>query len=151
LPAYSHVARPLQPSRLEKFNVVIQRRQVMGRFARSLRWMAGATLPAIVIALALGTPSFAASSTDVCQAEPTDAKDIQYLADWIAGLQYDNPALPSFGAITIHHTPGFVDAAGYAYDVVPYSANLAIAGLLQTDVSGKLAVAQNWIRWYLNH
>jgi hypothetical protein len=87
----------------------------------------------------------------VCKAEPTDAKDVQYLADWVAGLQYDNPKLPSFGAITIHHTPGFVDAAGYAYDVVPYSANLAIAGLLQTNVQGKLAVAQNWIRWYLSH
>jgi hypothetical protein len=55
--------------------VVIQRRQVMGRFARSLRRMVGATLPAIAIVLALGTPSFAAPK-DVCKAEPTDAKDI---------------------------------------------------------------------------
>ncbi len=124
----------------------------MGRVARSLRVMLGATLPAIAIVLALGTPSFAAPDKDVCRAVPTDATDVQYLADWIAGLQYDNPELSSYGAITIHHTPAFIDAAGFAYfDVVPYTVNLAITGLLGTDVPGKLAVAQNWIRWYLGH
>src|SRR5262245_3858399 len=122
----------------------------MGRFGRSLRVILGATLPAIAIVFVLGTAAFAAVNT--CPTEPTDGQDVQYLADWIAGLQYDNPALSSFGAITIHHTPAFIDAAGFAYfDVVPYYANQAITGLLGTNVSGKLAVAQNWIRWYLAH
>jgi hypothetical protein len=129
--------------------MVFQGRQVMDRLARSLRGMLGATLPAIAIVLTLSTGSFAAD--DTCKIEPTDATDVRYLADWIAGLQYDNPALSSHGAITIHHSPGWVDAGGYAYDVVPYSANLAITALLGTDVPGKLTVAQNWIRWYLGH
>jgi hypothetical protein len=124
----------------------------MGRFARSLRVILGVTLPAIALALTPGTPSFAAQWDAVCKAEPTDAQDVQYLADWIANLQYDNPALPSYGAITIHHSPGFIDAQGFAYfDVVPYTVNLAVAGLLETDVPGKLTIAQNWIRWYLTH
>src|SRR5262245_6863872 len=129
--------------------LVFQRRQVMERLARSLRVVPGATLATIAIVLALSTGSFAAD--DTCKIEPTDATDVRYLADWIAGLQYDNPALPSYGAITIHHSPGWVDAGGYAYDVVPYSANLAIAGLLEANVPGKLTIAQNWIRWYLGH
>src|SRR5262249_45252525 len=135
-----------------KLNAIIQRRQVMGRLARSLRVMLGAMLPAIAIVLALGTPSFAASAKDPCQAAATDAADIQYLADWISGLQYDDSKLASFGAITIHQSPAFIGTDGFAYfDVVPYTANLAITGLLQTSVAGKLAVAQNWIRWYLGH
>jgi hypothetical protein len=132
------------------------RRQAMGRFARSLRVMLGTMIPAIAIVLVMGTPSFAARhrdrDRDTCKVERTDAEDIQYLADWVAGLQYDNPKLTSFGAITIHHTPGFVDAKGFAYfDVVPYTVNLAVVGLLETDVPGKLTLAQNWIRWYLTH
>jgi hypothetical protein len=128
--------------------------QAMDRFAGFLRVMLGAMLPAIVVVLVLGTPAFAAKhrDRDFCKVEATDAEDIQYLADWIAGLQYDNPKLPSFGAITIHHTPGFMDAEGFTYfDVVPYTVNLAVAGLLETDVPGKLTLAQNWIRWYLSH
>ena len=80
------------------------------------------------------------------------ASDIDTIAHWIQQLQYTNPSQASYGAIRIHHTPGYVDPYGNAYyRVSPYNAHLAVLGLLDSDVEGSLEVAEKWIAWYLDH
>lgn len=91
-----------------------------------------------IILLGLSTTSF--------------ASDIDTIASWIQELQYTNPAHASYGAIRIHHTPGYIDPDGNAYYLVsPYNAHLAVLGLLDSDVEGSLEEAEKWISWYLNH
>ena len=77
---------------------------------------------------------------------------IKAVSDWIKGLQYTDPAYPSLGAIRVHHSPGYIAPNGDAYyRVVPYSASLAVAGLLRAPCPGRLSVAEQWIDWYLSH
>jgi hypothetical protein len=83
---------------------------------------------------------------------PSQASDIDTVVDWMTQLQYTDPANTSYGAIKIHHTPGYLspDLKLY-YRVVPYFSHLAVLGLLETDAPDKLLVAERWIDWYLNH
>jgi hypothetical protein len=81
-----------------------------------------------------------------------DLDDIQTVADWIISLQYTNPDLPSYGAIKIHHDPGFLGSDGkYYFRVVPYNSNLGVLGFLRAPVEDKLEVAEKWLDWYLSH
>ena len=87
-----------------------------------------------------------------CDPLSTDVPDIQTVAHWVLGLQYTNSALPSYGAVKIHHTPGLVAPNGDAYfHVVPYQTNLGLRGLLHAPVEGKVQAAETWIGWYLRH
>ena len=86
----------------------------------------------------------------VTDAGSADLADIQTVANWIDSLQYTDPNLPSYGAIKNHHDPGHYGPDPY-YLVVPYFVNLAVVGLLQAPVEGKLEVAERWITWYLGH
>ena len=85
----------------------------------------------------------------------SELADIQTVADWIIGLQYIDPNLPSYGAIKIsnnvgHYSPPPPPQDAY-FRVNPYFSNLGVAGLLRSPVSGKLEVAERWIDWYLSH
>lgn len=79
--------------------------------------------------------------------------DVETVANWIKSLQYTNTSYTdSLGAIKIHHSPGFIGSDGnYYFRVVPYNSNLAVLGLLQTSVDGKLGVVKSWMEWYLSH
>ncbi len=102
-------------------------------------------------AFTIETASIVSAATP-CEAQPTDQADMQVLADWIAALQYADPSLPSYGAVKIHHGIAAYDLHGTPYfRVVPYHANLAVAGLLRAPVPGKLALAERWIKWQLDH
>jgi hypothetical protein len=73
------------------------------------------------------------------------------LADWIAAQQYHDASLPSCGAIKSGEgVAATADGAQY-YSVSPYSANLAVLGLLQAKAPGGVAVAEGWIKWYFAH
>jgi hypothetical protein len=111
-----------------------------------------AALVGLLGSLLLAPEVLAQSSSPECRALPEDRPAMEATAEWIAGLQFAQAGLPSAGALPIHHTAGFVDATGVPYfDVVPYSANLAVAGLLKAPVAGRLEVAEAWIRWVLAH
>ena len=81
-----------------------------------------------------------------------ESADIQSVADWIAGLQFTDVSLPSYGAIQFHDTPGHTTPGGEDYmGVNPYFASWGVIGLLRSPVEGKHALAENWIDWYLSH
>lgn len=74
------------------------------------------------------------------------------LARWITERQYLDPALPSYGAIRSAEGPAANGAGGRPYyGVSPYSANLAVIGLLQSGAPGAMGVATRWIDWYFAH
>lgn len=78
--------------------------------------------------------------------------DAARLARWIAERQYQDPALPSYGAIRSAEGPAAYGAGGRPYyGVSPYSANLAVVGLLQSGAPGATGVAARWINWYFTH
>jgi hypothetical protein len=78
--------------------------------------------------------------------------DATVLARWIENRQFQNPALPSFGAIANAAEPAAIGADGERYyNVSPYSANLAVIGLLQSGAPNGLTVAKRWIGWYFAH
>ena len=113
-------------------------RQYLARF----RWTAAV----------LGLVLWAHLGVDPAGADrPGDPAAIQTVADWIIGLQYNAEKLPSYGAVKIHHGPGYIDPQGYYFRVLPYSANLGLVGLLQAPVEDKLEIAERWIDWYLGH
>ena len=88
------------------------------------------------------------------QAAPneSDTAAINRLTRWIAALQYSDPALPSFGALKIHHDVAAIGADGTRYfRVSPYVSNLGALGLLRVRQSENLAIAQRWINWYFAH
>jgi hypothetical protein len=72
------------------------------------------------------------------------------VAAWIASLQFSDPALPSFGAVRIHHSPAALSPEGRFARVAPYDASLGLLGLLHTGVEGRLEVVERWIGWYLS-
>lgn len=74
------------------------------------------------------------------------------LEKWMAGLQYTDPSLPSFGAIRVYSTDSAVDPKGGHYArVSPYFADLGLIGLLEASPTSGLPVAKRWIGWYLAH
>lgn len=78
--------------------------------------------------------------------------DAAMLAHWITERQYQNPALSSYGAIADADEPAAIGADSHPYySVSPYSANLAVLGLLQSGAPDSLKVAENWIGWYFGH
>ena len=78
--------------------------------------------------------------------------DAAMLAHWIAERQFQNPALPGYGAIANADGPAAIGLDGQPYhNVSPYSANLAVLGLLQSGGPDSLNVAERWIRWYFAH
>jgi hypothetical protein len=91
----------------------------------------------------------------VLQAAKVDgapSPDTLMLAHWIADRQFQNPALPSYGAIVAAEDPAVIGADGRQYyNVSPYSANLAVIGLLQSRAPNALNVAKSWIAWYFGH
>jgi hypothetical protein len=88
----------------------------------------------------------------IVSAVPSHAADQDVIADWIMGLQYTDPTLPSYGAFMLHDSPGYIDPNGNEYyRVVPYFNHTAVLGLLESDTAGKLDVAEAWISWYLDH
>lgn len=60
--------------------------------------------------------------------------------------------MPSVGAIKSADGPAAAgaDGANY-YSVSPYSANLAVLGLLQSHAPNGAVVAERWIDWYFGH
>ncbi len=74
------------------------------------------------------------------------------LARWITEQQFRQPALPGYGGVKIHPAVAAVGANGTQYyRVSPYSANLAVLGLLRTRAVGCQTTARLWIGWYLAH
>ena len=88
----------------------------------------------------------------VAVAQETLSPDAARLARWIAARQYQAPALASYGAIRSAEGPAANGPDGRPYyDVSPYSANLAVIGLLQTRTPEAMTVADRWIHWYFAH
>src|SRR4051794_35607263 len=82
--------------------------------------------------MAAGSVARASGSVGKGASQPTDLEDIRTVAHWVLGLQYVDAALPSHGAVKLHHTPGLVAPHGDPYfRVVPYRANLGVRGLLR--------------------
>lgn len=78
--------------------------------------------------------------------------DALMLARWIGQRQFQNPALPSYGAIADADGPAAIGTDGKPYyNVSPYSANLAVIGLLQSGAPNAPDVAGRWIAWYFAH
>lgn len=123
-----------------------------GSFIQKLRHSSLALWLAFTILLLGIETALQGHAADPCSAQPADQADMQTLADWMKSLQYINPSLPSYGAIKIHHDIGFYDSHGTPYyRVGPYNSSLAVVGLLRAPIAGKLAVAEGWIQWLLNH
>lgn len=86
------------------------------------------------------------------QGQGTFSPDAAMLARWIAERQYQDPGLSSYGAIRSAEGPAANGADGRPYyGVSPYSANLAVIGLLQSRAPGAMTVAGRWIDWYFAH
>lgn len=101
--------------------------------------------------MAAGTSTSAASRRTAAPVHHY-TRQISIVADWIKGLQYKDPRLPSYGAIKIHHTAALTAPDGLRYyRVVPYFSSVAVIGLLKTRTPGALPVAERWIDWYLAH
>lgn len=75
------------------------------------------------------------------------------VGDYIGDLQYTTPGNDGDGAIRIHHDPGVYDpnTSAPAYQIQPYFASLGVIGLLETSRADRLAVAEGWMTWYLDH
>ncbi len=141
---YSH----LDHEKLKPGSSTQQDRSFTHRLRRSymVLWLAFTVLLLSIEAALQGHAS------DPCSAQPADQADMQTLAAWIKSLQYIDPSLTSYGAIKIHHDVGYYDSQGTPYyRVGPYNSNLAVVGLLRAPIAGKLAVAEGWMQWVLNH
>ncbi|HEV2318309.1 MAG TPA: hypothetical protein VGV18_01060 [Verrucomicrobiae bacterium] len=91
-----------------------------------------------------------ASLTAIVHATPSP--DEAALAQWIADRQFQNSALPGYGAIAQTEGPAAVGTDGQPYyDVSPYSADLAVLGLLKSRQPNAADVAAHWISWYFCH
>lgn len=90
--------------------------------------------------------------SQAANADATLSPDAAALARWIANRQFQNPAMPGYGAIESADGPAAIgsDRAPY-FNVSPYSANLAVIGLLQSGAPNGLNVAERWIDWYFAH
>jgi len=78
--------------------------------------------------------------------------DTKVVVQWLAGLQFANPAQRSFGAIRVHHTTAAVGVDGRGYfRVSPYIGNLATLGLLRSHRPESLSIAERWIDWWFAH
>lgn len=74
------------------------------------------------------------------------------LANWLAAQQYTNSALPAYGGIRVEQGIAATGANGGQYcRVTPYSADLAVIGLLQSRSPQGIPVAERWLDWYFNH
>ena len=74
------------------------------------------------------------------------------LSQWVIDLQFSDAALPSYGALKIHHTPSAMGAEGTPfYRVSPYVSNLGVMGLVSAKRPQHLQTAKLWIDWYLAH
>jgi hypothetical protein len=84
--------------------------------------------------------------SQVAKADRALSPDALILAHWIADCQFQNPTLPSYGAIAEAEGPAAIGADGGQYfSVSPYSANLAVIGLLQSRAPDSLNVAERWM------
>lgn len=102
------------------------------------------TLPPILICFAL--------SIGAAFAEPPRPPDAAVLEHWISAQQFRNPESPSFGGLKIHPGVAFTSTDGRQYfRVSPYSANLAVLGMLRTKAPGCVQLAGHWIDWYFAH
>ncbi len=80
------------------------------------------------------------------------ARDDVLVAAWIAGQQYANSQLSSFGGIRVGQGTAYVTASGLRYcRVSPYSANLAVRALLEVKAPQAVPVAERWMEWYFAH
>ncbi|MEI6285258.1 MAG: hypothetical protein WCP79_02045 [Bacillota bacterium] len=70
---------------------------------------------------------------------------IERESQWIASLQQPSGAI----VMTRNRTVTWNNNEYYKID--PYNANLAVTGLLTNPSPGTVAVARNWINWYLTH
>jgi hypothetical protein len=78
--------------------------------------------------------------------------DTKLTAQWLAGLQFADPKLPSLGAIRVHHTTAAVGTDGRSYfRVSPYIGNLAALGFLRSRRPEALPVVERWIDWWFAH
>ena len=100
-------------------------------------------MPRAVLALAAALASVGSVSAE----HLVEPADVEIVGNWIAGLQYDDASLPSFGAVL--ERPA--SEPGSLHRVDPHRANLAVVGLLQSPVPTRLQIAERWIGWYLNH
>lgn len=90
--------------------------------------------------------------SQVAKAHDALSPDALTLAHWIADRQFQNPVLPSYGAIASAEGAAAIGADGRQYySVSPYSANLAVIGLLKRGTPNALTVAEPWIAWYFGH
>lgn len=78
--------------------------------------------------------------------------DAAQVAHWIAGQQFRNTNLPSYGAIKNAEGAAIATSDGTSYFCVsPYSANLGVLGLLLARAPEAIPVAGHWIDWYFAH
>ncbi len=112
-------------------------------------WRAVAIAWILIASVAPGAP---ASDESAASAGPMD------VADWIVAQQWrGEDAGDAEGAVRIHHSfghrfPPAVPGVGLEYyQVVPYNANLGVAGLLHSEHPERLRVAEDWMAWYLDH
>jgi hypothetical protein len=92
-----------------------------------------------------------ASSWCACAVAPL-SPEAALVAHWIAGQQFHNAGLSSYGAIKNAQDAAAITADGIQYFCVsPYSANLTVLGLLQAGAPEGIPVAGHWIDWYFAH
>lgn len=97
-------------------------------------------------------PTAQAETDGAVLGEASASVDIATVAKWMMNLQYTNRALPSYGALKVHHTAGHTAPDGAKYfRVVPYQVNLGVRGLLRTSVADRHQTARRWMNWYLQH
>lgn len=101
-----------------------------------------------VIMLTFILTLFACIST-VCHAAVDYSGIIESESNWIASLQQPTGSL----VITRDHT--WTDYSGEPgvphYKIEPYFVNLGVIGMLENPATDNIAVAGNWMAWYLNH
>ncbi len=102
------------------------------------------TLPLILLGRAL--------SLSAAPAAPPRPPEAAVLEAWISAQQFRHAELPSFGGMKIHPGTAFTSAEGRPYfRVSPYSANLAVLGMLRAKAPGGVQLAGPWIAWYFAH
>jgi hypothetical protein len=111
---------------------------VFGRLQKTMKW---------TLLILLGFVSCWQVSAD-----PPFPPDAVLLTRWIVGQQYHDTSLSSYGAIRSEEGAAATGTNGLQYySVSPYSANLAVMGLLQARAPNGVRMAEVWIDWYFNH
>lgn len=78
--------------------------------------------------------------------------DMALLARWVTDQQFHDRVQRSYGAVKVAPGIAAIGADGTRYyRVSPYTANLGVLGLLDTQTPGRLQTARLWVTWYLSH